>query len=61
MDSELPVASAAEAWHEDGSLRDPEIADRLSGQLAELIAAVEREVVAAAIRSSARTGVELLP
>jgi chromate reductase len=47
MDSELPVASAAEAWNEDGSLRDPAIADRLSGRLPELIAAAARESVAA--------------
>jgi hypothetical protein len=36
-----------EAWNEDGSLRDPAIADRLSGRLAELIAAAARESVAA--------------
>ena len=47
MDSALPVASAAEAWNEDGTLRDPAIADRLSGQLAELIAGAEPESVAA--------------
>jgi hypothetical protein len=43
----LPVASAAQAWNEDGSLRDPVTADRLSGRLAELIAAAARESVAA--------------
>ena len=47
IDSELPVAAAAEAWNEDGSLRDPAIADRLSNQLAELIAAAEPESLAA--------------
>lgn len=47
IDYELPVASAAEAWNQDGSLREAVVADRLSGQLAELIAAAERESVAA--------------
>ena len=47
LDSELPVGSAADACDEDGSLRDPALAEALEGQLTELIGSARSELVAA--------------
>ena len=47
LDSELPVGSAADACAEDGSLRDPALAEALEGQLTELIGSARSELVAA--------------
>jgi len=47
VEVELPIAHAAELRHGDGLDLEPDQADRLEGILAELVAAVESELVAA--------------
>ena len=47
LDEELPVGSAAEAFDEDGSLRDPELAARLRAIVEELLSRVREPALSA--------------
>jgi hypothetical protein len=46
LESELPVAMADGAFEDDGSLVDPELAERLADLLADLVREVEAPVEA---------------
>ncbi len=47
LDRDLPVAAAHEAFHEDGRLHDDQHHSTLEGIVSELVAEVERDLVAA--------------